>query len=257
MQRANQRGGEAVRLTVISILMIAVMAMLAGCGESEGDRSATVRYRTIIALKVDGKTREFSSVMQTRYTRITQSLMGAGGSVSDWGEAVVIDLGKRGKAYMLVSTKSRTGEFSDEYGFSLKESFGIKNSLGSLTQEDIETLRTLSGRVPLSNINNTDKKNYYPMIVAFKDESDPKSIFEVKRDNLSSAFGAGVSFENVYLEITKEDVSSGVVFQHLPWLKNKYDAGFEKRPSGDKTPREERPAKWRVNYDAFFAEESR
>jgi hypothetical protein len=89
MERAIKRGGEALRRTVISILMIAVMAIVAGCGESEGDRSVTVRYRTIIALKVDGKTREFSSVMQTQYTRITQSLLGAGGSVSDWGEAVV------------------------------------------------------------------------------------------------------------------------------------------------------------------------
>jgi hypothetical protein len=158
---------------------------------------------------------------------------------------------------MLVSTMGPTGEFSSNYGYSVKESFGIKNSLGSLTQEDIETLRNASGRVPLSNIDFDDKKNYYPMIVAFEDESDPKSIFEVKRDNMSSAFGSGVRFDNVYLEITKEEVTSGVVFQHLPWLKNKYKAGFGKRPEGDKTRSYELPVKWRVNYNDFFAEKSR
>ncbi|MCP4096561.1 MAG: hypothetical protein GY748_10005 [Planctomycetaceae bacterium] len=249
---------SVVKWLVLFVLMIGLF----GC-DSGPDRTATVRFKTIIALKVDGNTREFSSVMQVKYTRITKSLMGAGGGATLWGEAVVIDLGRRGKAYMLVSTRSHNGNFSSSYHTAISQSFGINKSLGSLKQKDIEAYRNLTGRVPMINndLYNNRPKTKYPMIVAFKDENDPASLFVVDLKDMSPAFGRGVKFENVYLEITDEEITTGEVFKHLPWLKKKYKAGFETEPARTQTskriPRSERPIKWRINYNAFFAEESR
>jgi hypothetical protein len=56
----------------------------------------------------------------------------------------------------------------------------------------------------------------YPMLVSFKDITDPTSVFEVKPDDLASAFGAGYALKSITLEITDEPVTEGVVEKVLP-----------------------------------------
>jgi hypothetical protein len=56
----------------------------------------------------------------------------------------------------------------------------------------------------------------YPMLVSFKDITDPKSVFEVKPDDIASAFGPGYALKSITLEITDEPVIEGVVEKVLP-----------------------------------------
>jgi hypothetical protein len=58
----------------------------------------------------------------------------------------------------------------------------------------------------------------YPMLVMFTDLSDPKSVKEVKPDDLAASFGEGVALQSMTLEITDEDVAVDVVEKVLPWL---------------------------------------
>lgn len=225
-------------------LFFVVALGLSGCGEKGPDRSATKHFKTILSLYVDGKKREYSTVMKITYTRISKSLNGAGGSVDVSGEAIPIDLGRPGKVFMLPSTKSY-GNISSDYGTAFKNSFGINVAVGSLKQEHIEKIRNLTGRVPLKN-------DFYPLIIAFRNKSDPSSLYEVKKNRLHKVFGRNVKFDNVNLEITDEPVTDGEVIKRLPWIKGKDRLRFERAPRGTKIPRSQRPLKWRVNKNDFF-----
>lgn len=57
----------------------------------------------------------------------------------------------------------------------------------------------------------------YPVLVAFGNVNDPKSVKEVKPDNLAAAFGPGYALESITLEITDEEVTSGKISEVLPW----------------------------------------
>ncbi|PCH49519.1 MAG: hypothetical protein COC17_08225 [Hyphomicrobiales bacterium] len=90
------------------------------------------------------------------------------------------------------------------------------------------------------------------MIIAFRSENAPSSLYEVKKNKLHKVFGGNVKFDNVYLEITDEPVTDGEVIKRLPWIKGKDRLRFERRPRGTKIPRSERPLKWRLNKNDFF-----
>ena len=123
------------------LFVLFVLALgLSGCGEKGPDRSATKHFKTILSLYVDGKKREYSTVMKITYTRISKSLNGAGGSVDVSGEAIPIDHGRPCKVFMLPATKTRNGSIGSDYGTAFKNSFGINVAVGSLKKEHIEKI---------------------------------------------------------------------------------------------------------------------
>lgn len=60
--------------------------------------------------------------------------------------------------------------------------------------------------------------DHMPMLVTFKDITDPKTVELVDPFDLSASFGPGVSLKAVTLEITKERVTEGRVEEMLEWL---------------------------------------
>jgi hypothetical protein len=100
----------AVLRTVFVVLCLGVV--LAGC---QDPRSSTVRYRVIATVEVDGKPVEKSTVMEIKYrtfdnqdvnwfiaavTGMSRTLT----STQQYGEALIIDLGDRGTAFLLPRT---------------------------------------------------------------------------------------------------------------------------------------------------------
>lgn len=212
--------------------------------------TAAVRFSVIVVLEVDGEVKEYSNVMQVEYTRYDQvSGLGYGGSTKTWGEALVIDLGNRGRAYMLI----------DNYPASILRSYNVRASVGSLKPEHLHKLRGLNSEIKWNYTNYfTKKKILYPKFIAFKNENDPNSIFEIKERNFNEHFGEEVKFLDLRLSITDEEITKGVLVKYLPWLSKKYKSGFERVPSGpDIPPREEWPLRWTTNYNSFYAGESR
>lgn len=121
------------------------------------------------------------------------------------GEAVVVDLGKRGVLFAVTRSKR-----SDDYGVNiLFDTFpGDKKS----------------GKVVLAPAQ-------YPMFIWFKDISDPTTAHAVVLCDgasqhvaehsseycFSQAFGKGVKVKDVQIEIVQESVTSGIQ-KWLPWL---------------------------------------
>lgn len=228
-----------------SLFLLFVLGILTGCGGN----SATVRFKVIAMLEVDGEVKEFSNVMQVEYTRKERSALGYGGSTKIWGEALVIDLGNRGRAYMLI----------DNYPASILRSYDIKASVGNLKPEHLTELRNLSSEVKWNYTNHFTKQEIlYPKFIAFRNEGNPNSIFEIEDRVFSEYFGDGVKFLDLRLAVADEDITEGVLVSYLPWLSKKYKSGFERVPSGpDIPPREDWPLRWTTNYNSFYAEESR
>jgi len=127
------------------------------------------------------------------------------------GEAVVIDLGKRGALFVLTA-------FGD---YQLLIS-AFPRPL-ALTEEGLRYYENLKAKTTL-------KPEQYPQIVMFKDINDPKSVvlvkgwhFDVQKqeqvpvDNFNTFFGNEVKLKEIVIETTDEPVT-WFVEKYLFWL---------------------------------------
>lgn len=133
------------------------------------------------------------------------------------GEAVVVDLGKRGVLFALISSDSDM-EFYAAY----RELW----SGGGSTPEGIDFYSKMP--VGTKGALSPDKWPGYPKLVTFTDINDPKSVTLVqewttgkrgmilKADHFEELFGEGVKLKGITLEITDEPVTWGVVDEWLP-----------------------------------------
>ena len=210
--------------TVFAVLCLGVV--LAYCQDT---RSATVRYRVIATVEVDGKPVEKSTVMEIKYRTVDDpnvnwfiwAVTGMSRTVTyteQYGEALIIDLGDRGTAFLLPTTYSPysstgRGHFgSGFYDTSLLITFGITNKLLRLDANDYARLRNVKGRFPLK----TRHPDVHPAMAALLNEKYPQTIFQVDPYNMEASF-SGVRLVGIDIEITKDPVTSKLR-QRLPWL---------------------------------------
>lgn len=127
------------------------------------------------------------------------------------GEAVVVDLGKRGVIFGLIENGS--------YG-ELYSAFSVKGA--SQTADDLKKLKTgLSAALQESD---------WPQFVIFTDIKDPKSVilvhgrrFDIKAqdmlpvDDTEKIFGDGVKISNIKIYIVDQPVTWGIE-ERLIWL---------------------------------------
>ena len=136
------------------------------------------------------------------------------------GEAVVVDLGKRGVLFGLLRGDIPT---SREYGSQIF-AHTFYRGRGWMTRDGIKYLGDLKS--PLTNL----EINAYPMFVTFKDISDPMSLIAVSardtempdghggsRKLPNEVFGSGVRIQSVSIETTRDPVTNDLK-KYLPWL---------------------------------------
>ncbi len=127
------------------------------------------------------------------------------------GEAVVIDLGKRGVLFATISSDDEYLVFNT-----------FPEGAGGLTREGARYYENLRAKAEVVPVN-------YPLLVAFKDINDPKTVtvaykpitkvkdapgyqYEVVgvEDYLPELFGTGVSLKNITIEMTDENITKKV-----------------------------------------------
>ncbi len=120
------------------------------------------------------------------------------------GEAVPVDLGKRGMLFALIDWDSYR-EFYNAFPYG-----GQMDGKSKFPRDDYykETLKTGM---------KAELKTNFPRMVTFKDIKDPKSVEAVKADDLAATFGAGVKLKDITLEITDEPVTWEIE-KVLGWL---------------------------------------
>jgi len=181
---------------------------LAGC-----NRTVEVRYRITIEVLDHGSVRSGSGVWSVTVTR---GLLGSYESHLR-GEAVIVDLGARGRMFAVVAGRSKNGlPTSPDHVALLPEAlFGdvarSRARLSPLHQDRIDDLEAIRGQVGRSVSLNCDTPSecadFFPFLVRFGDLRDPTSVRVVDPTNLAAEFGEGVSLRGISVQITDEQVT--------------------------------------------------
>jgi hypothetical protein len=190
--------------------LLALLAALAGCG----NESATIRYRATATMVIDGEVHEGSAVHRVKFTDTPHSLTGFGMAVDDDGEGIVVETGLEDHAvYVLLHQRSG----SKVMHFAMMQCFGIDSGLpdydwiGAL--RDIPTGKTCN--IGAESIHKLAR----PLVVAFRRESVPASIFEVTPKSLKSAFNVDGYFRDMTFERVPDNTPlTKAIDQRLPWL---------------------------------------
>ena len=128
------------------ILAVLICVTLVSCDDDT--REATLRYRLIATVEIDGQKVEGSTVMEIHYknfhmdphfldtfiqflTHINPRIT----AIDHAAEALILDLKGRGTVFILPTVHGSMG-FSDFHGICLLYTLGIENKLHSLTKED-------------------------------------------------------------------------------------------------------------------------
>lgn len=190
--------------------------------------------------------------MEISYSKITHSLIGRGGATRLYGEALIFDLGDRGTVYILPVQHDPNNTLTQAFEPGVLASLGIKNSIGSLSETDFAALRDALGRRPFKL-----KTGRLPVIVSFKNEIDPKTIFEIRPSELGRYF-PGVQFTGLDIEITTDRITHKLR-DRLPWLDTTAAPGkiFPRDPPGVSRPRSELPFAYMITPARFFGDGSR
>jgi len=189
---------------------MALCITLAGCG----NESATIRYRATATMVIDGEVREGSAVRETRFTSTPNSLTGFGMAVDDDGEGIVVETGLENHAiYVLLNDRSG----SKVMHFTMMLCFGIDSGL-----PDYDWVGALQD-IPVGKTCTTASESIHklarPLIVAFRRESVPASIFEVTPQSLKSAFNVDGYFKEITFERVPDNTPlTKAIDQRLPWL---------------------------------------
>ena len=190
---------------------------LAGCSDSE---TVAVRYRVIAKITYNGRPYEASTVMECSYRRIKNSLIGAGGSTKLLGEALIFDLPNGKSLFILPWARDPNGGLRQFFEAALPRTIGIKHGVGSLSDDDFARLKTASGRFLVF------EKGGLPALVAFDDETNPKTIFEIAPSSKYPDFPGvrpigevfpGVRFIGIEIEITDAAITKKLG-ERLTWL---------------------------------------
>lgn len=203
-------------------------------------------------VEVDGKPLQASTVMEIHYARVTNSLTGAGGATRLYGEALIADIPGKGTVYLLPVKHEKGGTLAQFWETAILLTLGTKSSIGMLKAEDFELLRRASGQMKVKTFRGSE----YPAFISFLDESKPKTIFEIKPEEIGIIF-PGVRFIGLDIQITNAPISE-VLRDRLPWL----DAStgqqvFERDPPGKQRPYRDSPLGFKVTKAHFFGDGSR
>jgi hypothetical protein len=126
------------------------------------------------------------------------------------GEAVAVDLSGGQTLFVLIRNNSTV--------------------INALTQKETgswidKALQIVDGDIPsgpqeirFSKATDYSIRGRYPLFVRFRDINDPKTVEQVRSNDLAASFGPGVKLKRLTVEVTEEDVTVGIL-ERLKWLK--------------------------------------
>lgn len=209
-----------ISILTIGIILIGTVAALA-LNEANENKVYSWRYKMIVTVETPEGEVTGSAVRQMGNDLHGSPLSQQGNPAEVKGEAVVVDLGERGKLFALISHQSDL-EFYNAFPVP-----GKPRGSGGSTPEGIKYYASL----PIGTKGTLNPQNPpgYPRLVTFTDMDDPKSVtlaqewtrrkdgyFELTNDHMEELFGKGIKLKNIALAITDEPVTWGEVDEFLP-----------------------------------------
>lgn len=189
-----------MRKIIISLGVLVVLIAVAKLALQMALPSYTVHYKVTVEIETPEGVKSGSSVWELSVGTPLIDFPDSGNPASRRGEAVVVDLGKRGLVFTVFSNQS--------WENGLYQAFPTE---APSSKRGIEYYkRTL--KVGMKG----EWKEYQPGMVTFTDLNDPKSVKGVNKENMSETFGAGVKLKQISVEITDDPVTWDLVEKYLP-----------------------------------------
>ena len=175
-------------------------------------------YKITVEIETPEGIKSGSAVRRvTAWRDICPNSGGSCGGAGSIGEAVVVDLGKRGVVFGTTSI--------DDFELVFR---AFPYHKGGTTIEGMKYYSTLRDKKT-----NMLEKGYSPRFVHFKDINDPLSVelvkgyvfdkqtqTEIPVDNLEEIFGPDVTLKAVVVELVEKQTLTRKIDEYLPWLKN-------------------------------------
>lgn len=188
----------------IILAIIAIPVLYLGSGFAyETWHTYWHRYRITIEVETPEGVKSGASVIEVRVTEKAGWLpQGSGVHTGVGGEAVFVDLGN-GKNVIATLGFGPTGqEHKLEYLASL--------ALNRSEEGWYRGIRNLKGRAELTG-------PLIPTLVTFADLANPSTLEIVKPGDFEKTFGPGYRFRGAWLEMTEDNVTTGIK-EKLPWV---------------------------------------
>lgn len=218
--------------------LLAVVASLWGCGLSRP--SEELRYRLSVEVDTPQGLKIGSSVIEVRGVKNQDWLTpeARGHRFSFRGEAVAVDLGGGRTLFALLKSESGLSD-AGEYPW-----FAFGKRLAG-TRDELQKMRMMRGwkgeTVAMTGTetvrqNGTQQVPARPLLVRFRDITDPKSVERVDPSDLAKSFGAGVKLVRITLSVTDDPVTSGIE-RRLGWLGKYPEPRLDPTYKGSRNPK--------------------
>lgn len=204
----------------VMTLMAGLVVLLSGCGTALPD----YRYRLTVEVETPEGLRTGSSVIEVSTAIAGKYSIPTPGHVSAraWGEAVAVDLGKRGVLFgLLRSDENIDWAAGVMFGFAPdvpmpRDADGKFDSAAYFRDRYMAMLENRRLIVLPERFKNSEGLAR-PMLVRFRDITDPKTVERVDPDDLAASFGEGVKLRRVTVQLTDDPVTKGIK-KRLGWL---------------------------------------
>lgn len=215
------------RRMALALLAGASAIGLVGCGAS-GKNLPTYRYRLTVEVETPEGLKSGLSVIEVSTATAGRYTLPTPGSVSHIirGEAVFVDLGSRGSLFALLRSDDnpdwagtvmfrlapRVPHMLDENG-KLDGDRYFEARFAAMLQrsEPIALPKTFPDAGHLKD------QPARPMLVRFRDITDPKTIEKVDPDDLAKSFGPGIQLKRITVQLTADPMTAGIE-NKLGWL---------------------------------------
>ncbi|WP_197082714.1 hypothetical protein [Bradyrhizobium sp. LTSP885] len=200
-----------------------VVAMIAFGWWGFRGETTTLRSRLTLVVETPEGERSGSSVSQLTILapgRLNRAIgFSSLSTTGEQGEAVVVDLGARGVLFAtLADERALRSGGSGMYNAARvpfpQTKFHGEVGEGIWAKDDYTAyLEELNRRKPRAELPFAD----LPVLVRFRDLSDPSSVVQVSASDLAGSFGPGVTLQRAFVEITDDPPTTGIEAR-LPWL---------------------------------------
>jgi hypothetical protein len=199
----------------------------------------SLHYRMTLVVDDNGRQVEGSTVVEVSIARSIDVPYSRGLK----GEALAVDLGSRGILFAVL----RGADGSYGYWETLPER-ELTRLLPAKFADEPDRIAVFSALAKLPVGTRADLPlDKLPMLVRFRDISDPKSVERVDPNDLATSFGPGVKLVRATIEITNDLVTTRIE-KYAPSYRNRDDwrKWFQGLPYGD--PRQFGPEAFRTDF---------
>ena len=179
------------------------------------------RYRLTVEVDTPEGVKSGSSVIEVTERQQPKFGDAPSGQMSIKGEAVTVDLGARGLLFVLLKGASQDPTFRSDAGVIVYDALPPPGRSGAGLPENLRRYQkqTLAARLTLAQM---------PLMVRFRDATQPSTVERVHPGSLPASFGPGVRLREATLSTTRDPVTRQVS-TYLKWLGDYYDKSLDGR----------------------------